>query len=68
MPDKEGLPKTDLNKELVKDEPTEVDHAKEDSVTQEPAIEEISAVVSENIITQISQMRKQILLRVNQQN
>ena len=51
VPDKEGLPKTDLNKELVKDEPTEVDHAKEDSVTQEPATEEISAVVSENIIT-----------------
>ena len=36
VPDKEGLPKTDLNKELVKDEPTEVDHAKKILLPKNP--------------------------------
>ncbi|CAX43658.1 chitin biosynthesis protein, putative [Candida dubliniensis CD36] len=51
VPDKEESQKTDLKKELVKDEPTEVYQAKDEPVTQEVVIGETPAVVTENATT-----------------
>ena len=62
----QSLPKESPAKPRIKDGSRTnllVDHAKEDSVTQ-AATEEIST----QPLLQILQMRKQILLRVNQQN
>ena len=51
VPDKEESQKTDLKKELDKDEPTEVYQAKDEPVTQEVVIGETPAVVTENATT-----------------